>query len=324
MTDTRALGADISQHNASFTFRGNLDFIVLRASQGTTADERFRSYLPEALKVPVRGAYLYLRSSLALEPQLEKFLAVIQGVDLHFLALDFERIGNVLSQGFAQMALRGLESLDASAGKTVLFYTNPSTWDEGIRPFLSAQELQRLATHELWVAQWPKFPNEALTRTTQRPFLAQGMGQWTLWQFSADAPTHPDRGSEFGVASSKIDLDVFNGTREAMLQRFVPQPVVVDTQAGPTVSVTTTVTTTVSTTTTEAVPRVTNQQMINAFFKAANALEMDGFGMVLRAGLESMAIPDSNRALPYSGPPIGLMPNLTDEEKAALRAALAG
>src|SRR4051794_35953716 len=49
----RALGADISVHQSTFSFQGNLDFVILRASVGTAADARFQQFLPEAMQVSV-------------------------------------------------------------------------------------------------------------------------------------------------------------------------------------------------------------------------------------------------------------------------------
>jgi len=149
----RAFGADISSHQDHFNFRGNLDFVILRASVGTVADRRFQSYMPEALRVPVRGAYHYLTSARPWQDQLALFLSVTNGLDLHFLALDFEIINNTQGRPFAQAALSWLETIDQRVDKRVLFYTNPETWNTWLVPFVSAQELAQLARRELWVAQ---------------------------------------------------------------------------------------------------------------------------------------------------------------------------
>ena len=153
MTDIRALGADISRHQDTFTFLGNLDFIALRASVGTTHDSAFQRFLPEAQKVPVRGAYHYLLSALPWQDQLQTFLAAIQGVDLHFIVLDFEVINNTLGPDFAQAALGWLDAASAAVAKPVLLYTNPENWKSGLMPFLGSDERDRLAAYELWVAQ---------------------------------------------------------------------------------------------------------------------------------------------------------------------------
>jgi hypothetical protein len=314
MSNTRAMGADISRHQDTFTFQDNLDFIVLRASVGTTPDSRFQHFQSEAQKVAVRGAYHYLLSSLPWQDQLQIFLTAIQGADLHFIALDFEAINNTFGRSFAQAALSWLDSASAAVAQPVLLYTNPDNWKVGLQPFLSSDERDRVAAYELWIAQWPNNPIEAVARTSGSPFLADGMRHWTFWQFSGDAKTHPKRAAEFGVAGEFIDLDIYNGTRAELLQRFgghvapvVTPPVTIDTIVTP------------------GAKFMTNQDMINVFFRAAAALGValaDRFDLVRHAGLESMAIPESNRVLPYTGPSVENMTGLSDDERAALQAAL--
>ncbi len=325
MSDLRAFGADISHHQGRFQFRDNLDFIILRASVGLTPDRRFQQFLLEAQRVPVRGAYHYLRSDSPWQDQLDLFLSITGGRALHFLALDFEKIDNQRGRPLVEAALRWLDAIDARANLPVLLYTNPSTWDEWLRPFLIGDELERLARREVWIAQWPHVPNDTLARTSGRPGLGTGMRQWTVWQFSGDASTHPNRGAEFGVGSDKIDLDVFNGTREAMQLRFTGQvtpvqpvddPVDEGEAGGPIEPV-------IDHTTPARAP-FTNQDMINAFFRVGEALGQPGFDLIQRCGLASMAIPESNRRLPYSGPAVDAISGLTAEERAALRTTLGG
>jgi hypothetical protein len=205
--------------------------------------------------------------------------------------------------------------------KRVLFYTNPDTWNTWLVPFVSPEELNRLARRDLWVAQWPFVIDDTGARGARQPNRAQTMGPWTIWQFSAD--NGPKRGDEFGVGSDKIDLDVFNGTLEEMQQHFGAQVGPLDVHPGGTHD--DTVAGGGGLPGGEARPDVTNQQMINAFFRVGAALgAADPFELVVRAGLTSMADPNSNRTLPYSGPPVGAIPGLSDAERAALRATLAG
>jgi hypothetical protein len=266
----------------------------------------------------VRGAYHYLLSATPWQDQLQTFLAAIQGVDLHFVALDFEAINNTFGPSFAQAALSWLDAAKAAVSQTVLLYTNPDNWKVGLQPFLSSAERDRLADYELWVAQWANFPNEAVARSSGSPFLADGMRHWTFWQFSGDADTHPKRAAEFGVGGEFIDLDIYHGTRAELLQRFVGHaaPVVTPPVVTPAV---------VTPAGAPGTKPLTNQDMLNAFFHAAAALGIapaDRFDLVRHAGLESMAIPESNRVLTYTGPSVENMPGLSDDERAALRAAL--
>jgi hypothetical protein len=69
-------------------------------------------------------------------------------------------------------------------------------------------------------------------------------------------------------------------------------------------------------------PGITNQEMINLFFKASS--EILYWPWIVDAQLEDMAFPRENRTKPYTGPKIEDLPNLEDNEKEALLAQLKG
>ena len=60
---------------------------------------------------------------------------------------------------------------------------------------------------------------------------------------------------------------------------------------------------------------ITNQTMINIFYSAGGKLDIPGWMLIDRAGLTSLAIPDENRQLMYTGPKIEDIPTLNDKEK---------
>ena len=73
----------------------------------------------------------------------------------------------------------------------------------------------------------------------------------------------------------------------------------------------------------DVIGRYTNQQVINAFFAAAQALGQSGgvyWDWIVAANLTHIA---NNRSAPYAGPAIAALPNLSAEVKNAVAAALA-
>ena len=60
---------------------------------------------------------------------------------------------------------------------------------------------------------------------------------------------------------------------------------------------------------------LTNQAMINVFYKAAAILNEDGWTLIERMGLTSIAVPSSSRELMYTGPKIEAITSLTSYEK---------
>jgi GH25 family lysozyme M1 (1,4-beta-N-acetylmuramidase) len=70
-------------------------------------------------------------------------------------------------------------------------------------------------------------------------------------------------------------------------------------------------------------PGLTNQDLINLIFRAADNLSDDPWtNWIVRANLEDLAIPSENRAKPYTGPKIEQLPNLTEKEKSAILALI--
>jgi len=138
------------------------------------------------------------------------------------------------------------------------------------------------ANYALWVANYT---------AAAQPLVPKGWKTWTFWQYT-------DRGSVKGVATP-VDTNRFSGT-EAELRQWLGLEV-----ASPKPSA-------------EPAIKLKNQDVINVF---ALAFGQGFYNRIERAGLTSIAIPKANRELPYMGPSISEM-NLTEEEKAALRAAL--
>lgn len=198
----RAKLIDISKYQVSLEPKGNLDGIIIRAGYGLMKDPLFTILTEAAQPVPVRGAYHYFSSNVPWETQAKLFLKQIEGKGFHFYALDFEKGYNNKSAGFASGARKWIDYVAEKTGKKVLLYTNPSTYNEWLKPYGNW-----MRDYPLWVAQWPYFPKP----DTGQPRLPKGHPTWTIWQYSGDG-NH--KGAEYGVKSRDVDMNVFNGTIE--------------------------------------------------------------------------------------------------------------
>jgi lysozyme len=69
-------------------------------------------------------------------------------------------------------------------------------------------------------------------------------------------------------------------------------------------------------------PGLTNQGMINVFYKAASMFNLDGWSLIDRADLENMAASPTARAQAYTGPRIEHLGNISEGERSAIVAAL--
>lgn len=217
----RAHGIDISHHQTVFDVNANredIQFIIIRASNGTVKDKRFDQFVVDIAEVPVRGAYHYFRSehspvnpskTYRWQDQADFFLKCVNDRGFHFFALDIEQAfiqgvpDNERSPEFAADAEKWMRYVEKKTGKPVLLYTNPDKYEHWLMPFGDWME-----EWPLWIAQYWDPP-----RRNKRPSLPKGVTEWRFYQYSADTPPN-GRGKEFGVDTKNVDLNVFNGTVE--------------------------------------------------------------------------------------------------------------
>lgn len=132
-----------------------------------------------------------------------------------------------------------------------------------------------------WAARYPLWV--AHWTAKDEPLLPRGFERWTFWQYSA-------KGRVDGVGGD-VDLDRFNGSRDELAAwlRAEGSPA--------------------------TIPGLSNQAMINAFYRAFGATY---YARIEAASLTYLSVPSSNRQKPYSGPLPRDLPGLTDAEKAQL------
>ena len=197
----RAHGIDISHHQASFdptTNSHDIQFVIVRAGNGTTKDRCFEKFVEVIPQIPVRGAYHYFRSEHSpvnptkkypWEEQARLFVEWTSNRGFHFFVLDFEQafIGGVpdneKSAQFAQDAQRWMRYVADQTGKPVLLYTNPDKYQHWLLPYGNWMQ-----GWPLWLAQYYEEPSR-----NRQPALPEGVTAWKFWQYSADDPPNKKR-----------------------------------------------------------------------------------------------------------------------------------
>ena len=203
----RARGIDISKWQIYFNFKDNLDFVIIKASEGLYPDPKFDELAGHASDVPLRGAYHYYRTSEDPIAQADYFLDMVADKGFHFLAVDYETTGNDLDKQGAFNLLRMLKHLRRVQDLPVLIYTSPYCYRDNVTLWDEAFD-----TFPLWVARW-KFSDADVADPTAG-ILDRS---WDLWQWSSDGC-----GAMFGVGSERVDLDVYNGSVEQMQEWLNP------------------------------------------------------------------------------------------------------
>ena len=205
-----AQGVDLSKWNVSYDpSKKRVDFCIIKASDGTARDPAFNKLLSEASPVSVKGAYHYYRSGVAWQTQADNFLAAVNGLPVHVLAIDYEHINNVLTKATDDALKLILAYVAAESGKKVLLYTQynmivgemPSRGSAWVKTY-----------NALWVARW--FERNYYYTTATSP----GITNWKCWQYGGDYHTSTwsvpgyKQGAEYGVENDSIDLNAYNGT----------------------------------------------------------------------------------------------------------------
>lgn len=220
----RAYGIDLSRWEPRFladqALPGLIDFVFLKATQDTIwKDPAFEQLYLDIQSIAVKGAYHYLSSAFGGVPQAQHFLRTIGTKKLQVLIVDFETIGNTMSDKFVIALYEWLVYVSEQRPDCrVIFYTNPNIYDNVLHP--AAMRIwgrDVFLEWELWIAQyfWVVNPDG-------QPIFKR-RSSWTFWQIS-DAGDPKEHGTQ-----GWCDRNVFNGSREELLawakvDGFEPEP----------------------------------------------------------------------------------------------------
>jgi len=198
---SRAHGIDISKYQVSFlppTITPHpIDFCIQRTSYGQRTDERYKELWEGVKQVQIRGAYHYFSSAVNWEFQADLFIKLQNQHDYHFSALDVEIYFNKKSEGFWWGAKRFIDKVADETGKKVLLYTNPTVYKTWLLPYGDWMK-----DYPLWIAQY-----WYVTNPNKNPGMYKmKRTAWKFYQY-----TDKGKGSDYGVMSGGVDLNVFNG-----------------------------------------------------------------------------------------------------------------
>lgn len=189
------------------------------------ADIQFKNNAVVVDDLPILAAYWYFMPDFAVEPQANLFAELLTKYNIRWPAFDFEYSANLpkrtLSDRMEQFILTTWRYMGIEHG---LNYTRASWWNEYVdsRPLWSKLHL--------WIAIYNSNLIHPWKGLTPR-YKPHGYEDFVLWQreenpngfaYGNEAPPYGGR---------KIDINVFNGTKEEMMKLFfgvtppvVPQP----------------------------------------------------------------------------------------------------
>jgi GH25 family lysozyme M1 (1,4-beta-N-acetylmuramidase)/SH3-like domain-containing protein len=186
------------------------DFVIIRAGQNLWVDRDFKVNWSAAKQAGLpRGSYWFYDSRADPRQQAELWVSTMAG-ELGELPLfaDLEEAYGGDFTGWTHWR-QFLERLRVLVGqKEIGIYTAYYYWqNKAPNPLSQAADLEYFHRYPLWIANYgveqPLVP---------KPWAAN---EWLFWQFTAMGD-----GAIYGVESSRIDLNYFNGDAEAFSQRF--------------------------------------------------------------------------------------------------------
>lgn len=220
---SRAHGIDISRWQETYIFDktwGQVDFAIQKMTEGLWKDDKYQNLWDMGTaKVGIRGMYHYQRSGVSWKAQADNILEMVNKITprIHIIALDVEKINNVLNNTYFSDSKRILEYLSVNSDRKIILYINPDVFNIAHPLMLrnyGEEGIDWLYDYPMWLAQY-YWTGRGPDRQPLTPKLRV---DWDLWQYTdsgdikkiIDGTTHRHYGSP--------DLNVFNGTVEQMME----------------------------------------------------------------------------------------------------------
>ncbi len=199
MADGQIPGIDVSHYQGTVNWPqvagAGMAYAFVKATQGvSTVDSQFAVNWPGVKAAQLlRGAYHFYQPGDDPQQQAEHFLSVasLEPGDL-LPVLDIETMGSQTAGEIVQGIGVWLQTVQTAIGRGPIVYTAPGFWN--------GLGTQQFGMYPLWVAEYG----------VSSPKIPAGWTSWAFWQSS-------ETGSVAGVTGS-VDLDVFQGTSQALLQ----------------------------------------------------------------------------------------------------------
>jgi len=222
------LGLDISKYQlydssppGSFdwqaAYAAGARFAFLRATRANVdgsvyTDIRLDDYAQSRQFLLLAGFYAYVRLDFDPIRQADVFLAAIQDYLPARAVIDLEgqSPGSLTPTQAASRLRSWLDHVEGATGQTPIIYTRQSWFDTYIAASNDWQQ------YPLWLARYPGYGADYMP-SIEGPFAdgrfdPRDWATWTFWQYTDNGP-----GLSFGAQSREIDLNLFNGSEEDLV-----------------------------------------------------------------------------------------------------------
>jgi lysozyme len=202
-------GIDVSKAQATVSWpavkSAGYSFAYVKATDGETyVDPTFeQNWTGAAAAGLLRGAYHFFRAEDSPQAQAEFFWQTVGGNGDLPLVVDVEESMSQTTATLISNLTQLLEMLQQLSGKKPMIYTDPGFWNG-----LGASNF---GDYPLWVADYP-------SAGVYTPTLPVGWTGWDFWQYYGGPPSGATDYVQVPGISTPVDLDVFNGSLDALAQ----------------------------------------------------------------------------------------------------------
>lgn len=192
--------------------------VIFRVGQATWEDIKFEEYWKNSHgKGLLRGGYWYYDNSVDPKIQARKCASILKKYDCKLelpLFADFEDRRIHLDHHGWEKWYQFMEELKLLSSYDLGVYTGYYYWEEHKPQGINSFKERYFSQYPLWLAQYP-YPSHSDESLYIRPMIPKTWSNWDLWQVS-------DRGDGhfYGVESSRIDINYFNGTKHDLEKRY--------------------------------------------------------------------------------------------------------
>lgn len=210
-----------TQREVSFEAMASTDAVgvIFRIGQGTWTDRKIKEYWKNSEGLGLlRGGYWYYDNSFHPKVQAQKCASIIRENNISFelpLFADFEDERKTLEHHGWKKWFDFMEELKVLLPEFKLgVYTGYHYWQENKPRYLEAFREKYFSQYPLWIAQY-HYNTHRESQVYKEPTIPSNWSSWELWQVS-------DRGNGayYGVESSRIDVNYFNGTLDSLYAKY--------------------------------------------------------------------------------------------------------
>jgi len=188
--------------------------VAIRATIGLSVDGRCKDIYYAAKDVDFKTTFYHVTvPNISEISQMDNFYRQTDGLECDFgPVLDNEIANGMDNQRITHVIWYCFDRMEKNSDYMPLNYTRESWWDWYVNPWTGWSK------YKLWAARYDYYSNPSLTSPwSDGRYKFRDYDNWLLWQAYADKPPN-NQGSRYGVDSTCVDMDIFNGTKDELLK----------------------------------------------------------------------------------------------------------